>query len=477
MSAIPRNFGVGGRGVLTGAFSPPGIRAILIDVATDLAALQAETGAGAMTLTAAVIPQILGSAGARCFDLLPGGLRDLLRKVATDIAANRTASGFTSASVLSTGGGGPYSLANSDTLRVSVDGVAALVATISAAAAARESAAGPFDLEPGDFLRVAINGGADQDFTFLATAGSRVSGAETFVMTGGGTLTLKVDGGLGQTFTFVDGDFAVPGAATAAEVEAVISATITGATASPAGGVVTITSSTRGTGSSIEITGGSLRAALGFTLSTGTGTGNVVNIDAVTVTEVMDLINATITDAAATLTSGSTKVTITTTRKGTGAIINVKTSTANTGANHLQYTTGALAGTGNVAILSAVTRAEIAAILTAALGAAATAVVEGSEIRITSAAVGGEQTPTIEVETASTADDELGFDNLIHGDTLLYDLLTELDSAWGDGGAGIAAIPGGRKGILEVLDQISDDMGDINSAGGYGLTLLTSKAA
>lgn len=88
--------------------------------------------------------------------------------------------------------------------------------------------------------------------------------AETYALSDGQTLTVKVDDGAEQTATFNTGDFAAIGAALAAEVAAVIATDIAGATAIDAGGSPRIQSDEDGPGSSIEVTGGTANAALGF---------------------------------------------------------------------------------------------------------------------------------------------------------------------------------------------------------------------
>lgn len=97
--------------------------------------------------------------------------------------------------------------------------------------------------------------------------------AETYALSDGQTLTVKVDVGAEQTATFNTGDFVDINNATAAEVAAVISTDITGATGGTAAGDVTITSDA---GISIEVTGGTANAVLGFpTTVTPTGTSNI----------------------------------------------------------------------------------------------------------------------------------------------------------------------------------------------------------
>jgi uncharacterized phage protein gp47/JayE len=91
---------------------------------------------------------------------------------------------------------------------------------------------------------------------------------ETYNFTGGGqTLFVKVDDGAAQTVTFLVGDFGTPSLATAAEVAARITADLTGAAAIDAGGSVRIESDLDGSGSSIEVTGGTANAELGFSTS------------------------------------------------------------------------------------------------------------------------------------------------------------------------------------------------------------------
>lgn len=88
--------------------------------------------------------------------------------------------------------------------------------------------------------------------------------AETYIFAGGETLTVKIDGGAVQTVTFVLGDFAIPALATAAEVATRITTDLTGAGAVDAGGFPRIESDLDGSGSSIEVTGGTANALLGF---------------------------------------------------------------------------------------------------------------------------------------------------------------------------------------------------------------------
>ena len=220
------------------------------------------------------------------------------------------------------------------------------------------SVSAPFDLEPGDTLAVAVDGGAPATATFDATHAARESGnAEPFALADGQTLTVAIDGGPVQLITFLASEFAAIGAATAAEVAAVINAKIAGAkaTATAGGTRVTITSDRRGTSSGVEVTGGTANAALGFAL-------------------------------------------------------------------------GAVAGTGNVADIDAVTPAEVKAVVEAAV-AGVTVTSEADRVRITSNTLG--PTSSVQVQAASTADDELGLDNAVHSGNAAGALDTlRVDGKW-----------------------------------------------
>jgi hypothetical protein len=79
------------------------------------------------------------------------------------------------------------------------------------------------------------------------------------------TIKLKVDGGSEQTITFATTDNSLE------EIVDRCNATLTGAVASADNGQLKFTSNTTGTGSSIEITGGTVYTDLGHTLGTTTG--------------------------------------------------------------------------------------------------------------------------------------------------------------------------------------------------------------
>lgn len=188
---------------------------------------------------------------------------------------------------------------------------------------------GPFNLEPGDTIVASIDGGGNLTATFTATAAARESAAENFLMTNGMTLTVSVDGGSVQSISFLTGEFVSIAAATAEEVAAVINAKMSGvaATVTSGGTKVTITSDRRGTGSGVNVTGGTANAVLAFTTGNIAGTGNVSNIEAVTVAEVKTVVEAAVATCTVTDAGGAVRVTSDTTG-GSSSVLIVAASTA-----------------------------------------------------------------------------------------------------------------------------------------------------
>jgi len=185
---------------------------------------------------------------------------------------------------------------------------------------------GPFNLEPADTLVIDTDAITPTTATFNATAAARESGVGTYNIPNGNTLTVKIDRGSVQTLTFATGEASNMAAWTVAELAAAINAKITGAKASiTSGGTkVTITSDLRGTGSYVEVTGGTANAAAAFGTAEVQGTGNVSNIDAVTPAEVKTVVEAAVTGV--TVTAVGSKVKVTRNATGTGATVQVDAS-------------------------------------------------------------------------------------------------------------------------------------------------------
>lgn len=202
--------------------------------------------------------------------------------------------------------------------------------TASAAPTSGQSVAanaGNYALAPGQTLVVDIDGGGDQTFTFNATAANRTdAGSYPLALSDGNTLTVAIDGGAVQTITFHTSNFVAIGAATAAEVAAVINGQLVGASASVVGGHVKITSDRKGTGSGVNVTGGSANGALAYTTGNTAGTGNVSNILSVTPAEVVSVLG-TLTGSVASLVGGKPAITSSTTGSGSQVLVK-NTSTA-----------------------------------------------------------------------------------------------------------------------------------------------------
>ncbi len=205
-----------------------------------------------------------------------------------------------------------------------------------------------FDLEPADTLRV-VTDAVDSTATFNATAGLIENSIdEVFALNNAETLLVKIDGGAEQTITFLTGEFVAIGAATAEEVAAVISAKIVGASVSVTGGGkrVTITSDARGTGSGVNVTGGTGNGVLQFALGNVAGTGNVVDINAVTAAEVKTIVEAAVANVTVSTVTSFVRIT----RDATGAAATVQVHSASTADDEMGFDNATHPGTDGTAV-------------------------------------------------------------------------------------------------------------------------------
>ena len=178
-------------------------------------------------------------------------------------------------------------------------------ATAPTAAILTGSIVGPWSFSPGDDLSIDVDGGGAALATFDATAGDRTSGnTEDFVLADLQTLDISVDGAPAQTVTFLNAEFANILLAKAQEVANVINAKATGLFAADVAGAVIVTSDRKGTGSSIEITGGTAAGAFAFPGGAGSGTGDVSDISAVTDAEIKAVVEADIAGLTVSVTGG-----------------------------------------------------------------------------------------------------------------------------------------------------------------------------
>lgn len=182
---------------------------------------------------------------------------------------------------------------------------AALVAT---AAIVLGSVVEPFSLVDGDTLEIEVDGGVADIATFnAAPAVNTAVNTETYALADGQTLTVEIDGGATQTVTFLTGSFVAIGAATAAEVAAVMNASLTGCQVDVNAGAPRITSDSQGTGSSVAVTGGTAAATLGFPASV-SGTGDAADASAVTVAELKTLIEGDVSGVVVTDVGGAVQI-------------------------------------------------------------------------------------------------------------------------------------------------------------------------
>jgi hypothetical protein len=214
------------------------------------------------------------------------------------------------------------------TLTLDTANVAASAGTVLA------SNTGPYNLEPGDTLVVNRDALGNATATFNATAAAREttnSEASPYALADADVLTVKIDQGSVQSITFLASEFADITNATAEEVAAVINAKIVGAHANVTSGgtKVTIVSDKRGTASFVEITGGTANAAgkLNFSTAAVQGTGNVANVDAVTVAEVKTIVELAVSGVTVSSDGGAARITSNTTG-GSSLVQVVASSTA-----------------------------------------------------------------------------------------------------------------------------------------------------
>lgn len=213
--------------------------------------------------------------------------------------------------------------------------VAASVALATAslaetAASVTGTVVGPFTLTNGLTLVVDIDGAGDDTATFNATAASRTSTTGTFNLTNGQTLTFSINGGTVRTATFLTANFVDITAATPQEVVNVLNAKIAefdmGGLATVDTNAVKITSNRLGTGSAVNVTGGTANGALSFTTGSVSGTGDAVNAAAVTAAELKTLIEGDIAGVTVTDVGGAVKLTSDTTGASSSVQVNASST-------------------------------------------------------------------------------------------------------------------------------------------------------
>lgn len=208
-----------------------------------------------------------------------------------------------------------------------------------------DSAAAPFDLEPGEVLEVNVDGSGPDTLAFTAVSALVTTDPETFALVDGDTLVyqtkLPTSDQLTEqrTITFLTADFAAIGTATAQELANVINRDGIGISAVVNAGTVEIRSDKRGSDAQIVLAASSTSlVALGLTAGTTTGTGNVLDIDAVTATELATLLTGVLSAGTATVVGGVVRLSSTATGLAASVVITANTTASGIFAGTLPVT-------------------------------------------------------------------------------------------------------------------------------------------
>lgn len=189
------------------------------------------------------------------------------------------------------------------------------------------AASAPFRLRDGDLLRLSVSGGEDTDAVFHGAAASfAASGPGPYALQDGMSLRVRVDDGPEQSITFSANDFTDLGAASAAEVAAVLNAQLAGGRATQQAQIVHLASDTEGTASRLQVVGGTANAVLAFPAAAVIGTGNVSNLQEVSAAEVARIVEAAIAGLRVERVGGS--IAVQTLALGPGATLQARAATA-----------------------------------------------------------------------------------------------------------------------------------------------------
>lgn len=329
------------------------------------------------------------------------------------------------------------------------------------------SIAAPIAMVDGDTLVIDVDAGGTATATFNATAASRTSGAtETFALSDGQTLTVEVDGGGVQTITFNTAEFADIANATAAEVAAVINSEIVGASAGTSAGAVVLTSDRLGTGSGINVTGGTANGILTFTTGLVSGTGDVSDMSAVTAAEIKTVVEADV--AGCTVSDAAGIISITSNTTGPTSSINVDaTSTLDTKLGFDNATHSGDNGTpGNTLQVDGKTDGAYANLISVVIDPATSGVASEFNLMVEDDGLVVETFPNLTMDDAADNFVEKIVNNVNTGSELIA--VTDLDSTAADPrpvDGTFGPLTGGDDGLTSLDDN--DFIG--SEAGGTGL--------
>jgi len=191
--------------------------------------------------------------------------------------------------------------------------------TAATAASITSTGTQNFELVPGDDLDITDDIGGLVTVTIDAAPAEEEDAVSYPIgaLSGGETLTVKIDRGTVQTVTAAGGE------TTADDIAALINGQLSGSKTYVNGGQVRIESDRSGTGSYVEITGGTLNAILLFPTSEVQGTGDVSDITAVTGAELKTVIEADCTPNIAVTVNADDTITIATATTGSSRSLTI----------------------------------------------------------------------------------------------------------------------------------------------------------
>ncbi len=320
-------------------------------------------------------------------------------------------------------------------------------------------------------LVIDIDGGGNATATFTATAATLTAvSTPTYNFTGGGqTLTLTVGSGPVQTVTFQVGDFGTPASGTSAEVAAAINAAIVGASCAVPATVPVITTDQLGSGAGVQITGGTANAILAFPTSAASGSGNVVDLAAVTGAEVETVVEAAVAGSAVTV-DGAGTLTFSSVATGVASTIQVDATSGLETFFGLDTSlhTGAAATPANTLQVDGKYHGAYTSTITIKIEAATNTEAEFFNLKVLDAGVVKEVFPNVTMDDASTSFVETVVNHINFGSNLIA--VTDLDvvgsaTVGRPANATSSAMSGGDDGLTSIAD--ADYQG--NAAGPTGL--------
>lgn len=163
----------------------------------------------------------------------------------------------------------------------------------AATAASKVLGSAPYNMTAGMAFSLDVDNVGAASATFDATAAIVTGSGATYAALNTLTVILEVDNGGSQTATMTAG--ATDDLTSAAE----LNTQLNGVSVDVSGGEIRFTSDSEGTGSEVDITGGTALAALGLTVAVTNGIGDVVDITAVTAAEFKTVVEADTTSTVA----------------------------------------------------------------------------------------------------------------------------------------------------------------------------------